>query len=295
MRVNAVAVEVGRGGVSFQGDRTLLYQVKPGSRTAIRVLWPILQVQVTTPEELYEAGAHHRLVAVSDAGPARWRSIATLRDSHLTHSKYAALKTKDAICDQFIDKCGRRPSVDVETPMVGLNLHIYRDEAILSLDSSGESLHKRGYRPALTKPLLQRGAGGGPGAVDRLRGAQHAVSRSVVRFGHAANRSGVAGAAAAARIDTQAVRLSELDGFRHRVMGGDLDEARQQMLKTLPVPVIGSDLRCDVVNFAEGNARAAGVFNLIQFETKSILQLCRPAWAAGDAAVTIPQRRAVGR
>src|SRR5207247_6145865 len=76
------------------------------------------------------------------------------RDSHLTHSKYAALKTKDAICDQFLDRYGRRPSVDVDTPMIGLNLHIYRDHAVLSLDSSGESLHKRGYRPILTKAPL---------------------------------------------------------------------------------------------------------------------------------------------
>ncbi len=50
-----------------------------------------------------------------------------VRDSHITHSKYAALKVKDAICDQFISKCGKRPSVDVEQPMVGLNLHIYKD------------------------------------------------------------------------------------------------------------------------------------------------------------------------
>src|SRR5262249_19620952 len=77
-----------------------------------------------------------------------------VRDSHLTHSHYAALKTKDAICDQFVERCGRRPSVDVDQPMVGLNLHIYRDQAVLSLDSSGESLHKRGYRPILTRAPL---------------------------------------------------------------------------------------------------------------------------------------------
>ena len=77
-----------------------------------------------------------------------------VRDSHITHSKYAALKTKDAICDQFVERFGRRPSVDVEEPMVGLNLHIYSDQAVLSLDSSGDSLHKRGYRPILTKRPL---------------------------------------------------------------------------------------------------------------------------------------------
>src|SRR5438876_5194568 len=77
-----------------------------------------------------------------------------VRDSAITHSKYAALRVKDAICDQFLAKRGKRPSVDVETPMVGLNLHIHQDQAVLSLDSSGESLHKRGYRPILTKAPL---------------------------------------------------------------------------------------------------------------------------------------------
>src|SRR5439155_1570727 len=82
-------------------------------------------------------------------------------DSHLTHSHYAALKTKDAICDQFVERTGRRPSVDVEQPLVGLNLHIYRDHAVLSLDSSGDSLHKRGYRPILTKAPLNEALAAG--------------------------------------------------------------------------------------------------------------------------------------
>src|SRR5262249_15814941 len=74
-----------------------------------------------------------------------------VRDSQITHSRYAALKTKDAICDQFVSRCGKRPSVNVEEPMISLNLHIYKDQGVLSLDSSGDSLHKRGYRPIQTR------------------------------------------------------------------------------------------------------------------------------------------------
>src|SRR5207244_9853023 len=82
-------------------------------------------------------------------------------DSAITHSKYAALHVKDAICDQFVEKCGKRPSVDTETLMVVLNLHIYQDQAVLSLESSGESLHKRGYRPILTKAPLNEALAAG--------------------------------------------------------------------------------------------------------------------------------------
>ena len=111
-----------------------------------------------------------------------------VRDSHITHSQYAARKVKDAICDQFVARLGKRPSVDTERPIVGLNLHIYRDQAILSLDSSWDSLHKRGYRPMLTRaPLnealaaalvLRTGWRGDAPFVDPLCGSRHAADRS---------------------------------------------------------------------------------------------------------------------
>src|SRR6516165_8545739 len=151
--LGAADVATGRGGVAFAGDRALLYQANLWLRTAVRVLRPILEVTVTSPDELYEAvrgldwsrylTPEHTLAVDSN-----------VRDSRITHSKYAALRVKDAICDQFVERCGRRPSVDVDEPMIGLNLHIYRNHAVLSLDSSGDSLHKRGYRPILTKAPL---------------------------------------------------------------------------------------------------------------------------------------------
>src|SRR5205823_14988007 len=148
--LGAETVEPGRGGVHFAGERAVLYGANLWLRTAVRVLQPILEGDVTSPEELYEAV--RGLDWSQYLTPEHTLAVdCNVRDSHLTHSRYAALKTKDAICDQFVERVGRRPSVDVEQPLVGLNLHIYRDHMVLSLDSSGESLHKRGYRPVLTK------------------------------------------------------------------------------------------------------------------------------------------------
>src|SRR5207253_5247738 len=114
---------------------------------------PIREADVTSPEELYEAV--RGLDWSQYLTPEHTLAVdCNVRDSHITHSRYAALKTKDAICDQFVQRVGRRPSVDVEQPLVGLNLHIYQNRAVLSLESSGESLHKRGYRPILTKAPL---------------------------------------------------------------------------------------------------------------------------------------------
>ncbi|MCE9531762.1 MAG: RNA methyltransferase, partial [Planctomycetes bacterium] len=128
--VGAREVEPGRGGVAFSGDQAVLYKANLWCRTAVRVLQPVLEGDVFSPNELYQA------VQTID-----WSKYMTpqhtlavdcnVRDSKITHSLYAALKTKDAICDQFMDKIGRRPSVDTVQPMVGLNLHISRDHFIL--------------------------------------------------------------------------------------------------------------------------------------------------------------------
>jgi len=183
--LGASDVEVGRGGVHFSGERMLLYRANLWLRTAIRVLFPILEAEVSSPEELYE------VVQTID-----WSNYLTpdhtlavdcnVRDSHITHSKYAALKTKDAICDQFIDRVGRRPSVDVEEPMVGLNLHIYKDEAVLSLESSGESLHKRGYRPVQTRAPLNEALAAALVLRSGWRG-ERPFADPPVRLGHAAD------------------------------------------------------------------------------------------------------------
>src|SRR2546421_3078572 len=151
--LGAADVEPGRGGVRFRGDAAVLYRANLWLRTAVRVLQPVLEADVRSPDELYDAvrtidwaehlSADHTLAVDCN-----------VRDSAITHSQYAARRVKDAVCDQFRERTGVRPSVDADRPMVGFNLHLYRDHATLSLDSSWDSLHKRGYRPALLKAPL---------------------------------------------------------------------------------------------------------------------------------------------
>src|SRR5258708_315181 len=147
--LGAEDVDPGRGGATFRGDAALLYRTNLWLRTAVRVLRPILEEKVHSTDELYEAV---RTIDWSEyLTPDHTLAVdCNVRDSGITHSQYAARRVKDAICDQFRDKTGRRPSVDVEQPMLGLNLHVYRDHMTLSLDSSWGSLHKRGYRPIQT-------------------------------------------------------------------------------------------------------------------------------------------------
>jgi putative N6-adenine-specific DNA methylase len=157
----ATNVEPGRGGVSFEGDLSLIYRANLWLRTAVRVLRPILEVKVLNPDDVYEAC--RSILWSNFMTPNHTLAVdSNVRDSaNLTHSQYAARRVKDAICDQFRDRTGVRPSVNVERPMIGLNLHISRNQMILSLDSSWDSLHKRGYRPIQTRAPMNESLAAG--------------------------------------------------------------------------------------------------------------------------------------
>ena len=152
-QLGASEVTVLRRAVSFKGDKTLLYKANYWLRTALRILVPLTSFKIENENDLY---------AQINAFP--WEDIfdvdqtialdAVVTDSPITHSHYASLKSKDAIVDRFRDKFGVRPSVNIENPDIRINLHIYRNNCDVSLDSSGMSLHKRGYRQAIAEAPL---------------------------------------------------------------------------------------------------------------------------------------------
>jgi 23S rRNA (guanine2445-N2)-methyltransferase / 23S rRNA (guanine2069-N7)-methyltransferase len=140
-------LKVERGGVACSGSLEQAYRACLWSRVANRVLLKLAEFPAPTPDALYDG------VRAVD-----WREHlsvdgtlavdATSTHSAITHTQFAALKTKDAIVDQFRERMGVRPSVDVESPDVRVNLHLHRDVATLAVDLSGDSLHRRGYRGA---------------------------------------------------------------------------------------------------------------------------------------------------
>jgi putative N6-adenine-specific DNA methylase len=290
--LGAMNVEQGRGGVQFAGDQALLYQANLWLRTAIRVLWPILEVPVQSPEDLYDAV--RSLDWTRYLTPDHTLAVdCNVRDSRITHSKYAALKTKDAICDQFIERSGRRPSVDVVEPMVGLNLHIYRDQAVLSLDSSGESLHKRGYRTVLTKAPLNEALGAALVLLSGWKGD--------TPFADPLCGSGTL------PIEATWLAIRRPPGLTRKRFGfqgwldfdRDLwlelrDQARRGVRKELSAAVVGSDLRHDAITFSQSNAKAAGVGHLIRFEMKDVGEFQPPAGAPGTIICNPPYGERIG-
>ncbi len=143
--LGAQSVQPLKRAVECIGDKRLLYRANLELRTALRVLQPVAEFQAKTPDDLYR---HVRRIDWSDyLGLDKTFAIdATTSSDIFRHSQYAALRTKDAIADYFRDKTGQRPSVNVVYPHLRINLHIHQYTCVLSLDSSGDSLHKRGYR-----------------------------------------------------------------------------------------------------------------------------------------------------
>lgn len=144
-QLGASSVEIGIRNVSFEGDTGFMYKANLCCRTAIKILKPITVFNIFTEEDLYKKVYEIPWENYMDV-KGSLAVNATVFSDVFTHSQYIALKTKDAIVDRFRDKEGIRPDVDLDHPTLRINVHIDRNICTISLDSSGESLHKRGYK-----------------------------------------------------------------------------------------------------------------------------------------------------
>ena len=152
-QLGANNIEIGRRMVSFTGNKEMMYRANFALRTAIRILKPIKHFQANTADEVYNAvkSIEWEQYLSTDSSFA---VDAVVFSADFRHSKFVAYRVKDAIVDYFREKTGKRPSVRLNNPDLALNIHIAQDKCTLSLDSSGESLHRRGYRQeAVEAPL----------------------------------------------------------------------------------------------------------------------------------------------
>ncbi|WP_296317239.1 THUMP domain-containing class I SAM-dependent RNA methyltransferase [Winogradskyella sp. UBA3174] len=146
-QLGAIEVETGVRNVSFVGDKGFMYKANLGLRTAIKILKPIKTFKVNREDDLYKNVKNMKWENYLKA-TGSLAVDATVHNSVFTHSQYTALKTKDAIVDRFRENDGVRPDVDLRFPDVKINVHIDRERCTISLDTSGESLHRRGYKTA---------------------------------------------------------------------------------------------------------------------------------------------------
>lgn len=150
IELGANDVQLERRAVSFRGDKAFLYRANLCLRTAIRILVPIASFKAKDTDALYDQVKALNWSQYMTADQT-FAIDATVYSESFRNSRFVTYRVKDAIADYWIDKAHKRPSVSTQIPDILLNVHVANEQVTISLDSSGESLHKRGYRVATTE------------------------------------------------------------------------------------------------------------------------------------------------
>ena len=277
--LGAEGVKETRAGVAFEGTLTIGYRACLWSRLANRILLPLTSFPAPTPEELY-AGAQTIAWKEHLAAEGTLAVDFTTSQSAITHSHYGALKVKDAIVDQLREEFGARPSVDTAQPDIRVNVYLLRDQATVSLDLSGESLHRRGYRTQTVQAPLKENLA----AAILLRANWPAIAKQggmLVDLMCGSGTLPIEGALIAADIAPGLAR--EYFGFlrwkKHDAAAWAelLDEAHQRRetgLAHLP-PIHGFDRDLLAIRAARDNIKRAGLGNLIVAQQRELAD-CSP-------------------
>ncbi len=253
--------------VEFFGDKQLLYKANLWCRTAIRILRPIKTFRAASEEELYR-----RFDSMSWSNYLETQNTlaidVVLSRSQLTNSRFAALKAKDAIVDQFRKRTGVRPSVDRDNPDIRINLHIDRDLASVSLDSSGTPLSRRGYRTDSGEAPISEVLAAG---IILLTGWDQQTS---FVDGMCGSGTFVIEAAMLARNMAPGLARKEFGFQRWKDYApAQFDKLRTEAAEAakadLAVPIVGSDSSSKDMAIARANAVRAGVEADIRLEHKA--------------------------
>ncbi len=272
-----------RRAVSFYGDTGLLYRANLSLRTAIRVLKPILVYSAVHEQALYEG------VRRID-----WTKILSVRDTlavnavayskQFRNSQYVALKVKDAIVDQFRDRFGKRPSVDTDNPTVRINMHVQEKQCTLSLDSSGELLHRRGYRIDRGAAPLNECLAAGMVLISDWR-ARGAFVDPMCGAGTIPIEAALIGDGIAPGLLRNRFGFMNWRDFDERLWMQIHARAKSAVRKSR-APIIGFDIAGNVIRHARDNARRAGLEGRINFVQKPLETVDPPS--GGGVAIMNP-------
>lgn len=282
INIGGTDVEIGRRSVFFKGDKRLMYNANLQLRTALRILKPIAHFKAKDAEEIYE-----KIKSIP------WEDYFSLKQTFVVdtvvysetfnHSMYLSYKVKDAIADSFMEKYGKRPSVRIVNPDIYIHLHVSHNDCTLALDSSGESLHKRGYRNDQTEAplnevlaagmLLLAGWKGQTNFIDPMCGSGTLPIEAALialNIPPGIYRSGFA---------FQQWKDYDQDLFDELY---DNDEQKEFNYK-----IYGSDISAQAIAIATNNVKSAGLTKYIHLKTKPIQEI-KTTVGDGGLLVTNP-------
>jgi putative N6-adenine-specific DNA methylase len=281
-------VAIAPGGVSFSGDLALCYRANLWLRSANRVVAVLSEFPAPTPAALYEGTREIPWTGLFP--PERTIAVdANVRESGITHSHFAAQKTKDAIVDRFRDEMGRRPDVDTVSPDVRIVVRIVRDACSVSLDTTGESLNRRGYRSAPTEASLKETLAAGLVLLTGWQGEQPLIDPACGAGTIPIEAAMIAGNVAPGGFG-RTFGFQRLTGYDRKRWETLLSEAREASRHPVPVRIEGNDISPAAVAGAVKNAENAKLSERILFFARSIRNfspgegpgviLCNPPYGA---------------
>ncbi|MBI3546860.1 MAG: bifunctional 23S rRNA (guanine(2069)-N(7))-methyltransferase RlmK/23S rRNA (guanine(2445)-N(2))-methyltransferase RlmL [Gammaproteobacteria bacterium] len=281
-----------RAGVAFEGMLATAYRACLWSRLANRILLPLKKFPASSPESLYD-GVQSIAWKEHLAAEGTLAVDFTHSQSAITHSHYGALKVKDAIVDQLRDEFNVRPSIDTAQPDVRVNVYLHRDEASVSIDLSGESLHRRGYRAQTVQAPLKENLA----AAILIRANWPAIAQDNGALVDLMCGSGTLLIEAAliaaecapglARDYFGFLRWKQHDAATWIEIFDDAQRRCEIGLQKLP-PIIGYDHDPRAVRAARDNIRGAGLGNIIVVEQRELSACVVPEETTGGLVVANP-------
>lgn len=277
INLGADDVEKGIRMVSFSGDNALMYKANLYCRTALRILKPIHSFVANTADEVYEQIKTLNWDAFLSLD--KTFAIDAVVNSHIfRHSKFVAYRVKDAIVDYFSERYEKRPSVSVSNPDLVFNIHISHNKCTLSLDSSGESLHKRGYRVAQTDAPLNEVLAAGMILKSGWRG-ESTFTDPMCGSGTLLIEAAMIALGIPAGIHRQHFAFEKWADFDADLFSEIYND--DSGAKEFTHRIIGSDISPKAVAFAEKNIKNAGLKKYIDLEVKPLQKYTEAPQPAG--------------
>lgn len=283
MALGARDVAPTHGGVGFSGDWQVCYRANLESRLATRVMWRLAEGRYQSEEDIYPLAygvTWAKWFTVDDT----IRIYVTAKQSPLKSLEFVTLKIKDAVCDHFRTVTGKRPSVDTADPAVRIHAFLTRDRVTLYLDTSGEPLYKRGYKPAAVEAPLKENLAAG---ILRISGWQPGEALIDPMCGSGTFL--IEAAQIALDIAPGLGRSFAFERFRHldRAAWAAIRKAAEARRKPArPLRIYGSDVVGDQVRRTRLNLQSAGLGDCVTLDRADFL--AREAPAAEGVMVTNP-------
>ncbi len=269
INLGADQVQIGRRAVSFSGDLGFMYKANLHCRTALRILKPIYTFRADSTDAVYDQVKKFEWSKHIDVNQT-FSIDAVVYSDNFKHSKFLTYRVKDAIVDYFTEKSEKRPSVRLTNPDIYINVHVAQDRCTISLDSSGESLHKRGYRLDQTEAPLSEVLAAGMILKTGWRGETNLIDPMC--------------GSGTLLIEAAMIALNIPPGIHRKEFAfekwSDFDEELFDEIynddsreKVFEFKIYGSDISPKAIQISEANIKRAGVSKYIELKTVGLQQI----------------------